>query len=353
MNPACVNTWGSRRWRTLVVTCATTLVITVAAVAAPPVPKPPAPQLPLAATLKYPEGTNEGHEGNRVWFGWSHTVPWSPFPNPSPNPLPRYFLVCLYKSGVSNCLSTYSKWWVDEATHRGSEIWRGIPRQIVGYNYSFQPWDPFTSDQLDRQMQWSIGACTTMQVQSCEFAPKPMAVWFSSKNLGADISNLSLPDYLDFRGEVENWGSTDSGTFTSELVAIQAVVDADNPNLACETDVNAPGLTDADFALTEDGVSLLLGELPKINNGTMRSIGSVRVVAIHRAGAQTFAKTNEFSGIPPGREFPAVSVEQVDMSMTDVWATTVWGTIHRVDTTNAIVEFDETDNLAVECQLIY
>jgi hypothetical protein len=349
MNPGCVNTWGSRRWRTLVVTCATTLIIAVAAVAAPPPPPLPGPLLPLAATPGGPEAAIEADAGDTISFRWSHID----LSSPVVHPRPRHFLVCLYKSGVNTCLNTPSKWWVSELTHRRGELWRDIPRRVVGYRYYFQPPDRLTSDQIDRRMHWAIGSCTSTQVSSCEFTPKPVTVWFSTKNLRADISNLSIPDQLDFRGDVENRGRTDSGTFTSQLVAIQALEDADDLNLVCEQDVNAPGLTDADVAVTGRGEELLLGALPRLPDGS-RSTGGKGVAAIYRPGAQRFEESRDFSGIPPEAEGTAVSVEEENTTMTnDVWASTVWVTIHRADTSNAHAEFDETDNVFAECQPIY
>jgi hypothetical protein len=343
MNPACVNTWGSRRWRTLVVTCATTLVLAVAAVAAPSPPPLPGPLLPLAATPGGPEGAIEARDGDTISFRWSHVD----VSLPVVHPRPRHFLICLYKSGVNTCLTTPSKWWVSELTQRRGELWRDIPRRVVGYRYYFQPSDRLTSDQIDRRMHWAIGSCTTTQVSSCEFTPKPVTVWFSTKNLRADISNFSVPLRLDVTGDVENRGSTDSGTFTSELIALPAIVDADDPNLVCEQNVNAPGLTDGDVAVTGSGEELLLGALAKLPNGDRTTEGK-GVAAIYRSGAVRSSASNAFSAIPPGAEASAVYLDEENTSTPAVWVT-----IFKVDTTNAVVEFDETDNVFVECQPIY
>lgn len=131
------------------------------------------------------------------------------------------------------------------------------------------------------------------------------------------------------------------------MIALPAIVDADDPNLVCEQNVNAPGLTDADVAVTGRGEELLLGALPKLPNGD-RSTGGKGVAAIYRIVAERSRESNPFSGIPPGAEASAVYLDEQNTSTPAVWVT-----IFRVDTTHAIVEFDETDNVFVECQPIY
>ena len=297
-------------------------------------------QQPLPAVPSYPSGTIVGKPGKTLVFTWSHVMPVPPRP-PAPNPTPRYFMICLVDPAVHTCASTPTRWWIDEHLYRTSEIRQGVPLQIAGYNYRFAPVQ-LTSDQFDRPMQWTVRACRSKTLSSCSVTPA-LDVWWLSRNFHAtNVTDLSTSDWVNVSGEVENLSATESGTFTSMLIAIHAVWNAASES--CETNVNLPGV---DRAVTNRGVVLSLPGLPRI--GTQIDVGDHTVVAVYSSSsAEVQIRTASYSGIPPGATGQPVSLITANATTPAAWATILLADVH-----DQVVETDETDNRYGDCHKIF
>lgn len=295
------------------------------------------PTTPRTATLTAPKGTKEGHEG------WTLSLEWTQhLSSPQGHPPAEHFVICMYDPAVKNCATTPLRWVLP-----ANQIQR-VASGSFGYAYTFALPSPLSATELDRPLQWKVGACRTTAEGSCAFATAH--VWLSTKNLRAGGSGIRrhtehrfAPPEIRAVASTASRGSTQSGTFRYETALLRAVATAQD---TCETDVTRAynaGL--ADTALTRHGEELDLATLPRRADGTIE-VGNRAIVAVY-ALSQPTTMVADVAGF---WDFPVDSGAHYSRIASSPYAGGAYALRHRVDVDAAIVEYDETDNGSGWCE---
>jgi hypothetical protein len=260
---------------------------------------------PRSAALTAPKGTREAHEGSTLTLKWTQYLN-----SPQGHPPAEHFVICLYDPAVKKCSTTPLRW-----MRRANEIPR-VASGSFGYDYTFDLPTALDATQLDRPLQWEVGACATTEKMSCAFATAH--VWLSTKNVRSAGGALYVQNNpfgsreMQAAGASVDRSSTDSGTFRYRTELLRAV---STDQGTCETDVTSAydaGL--ADTALTWSGEELNLATLPRRTDGTI-DVG------------------DRYTSRTPLMPYAAGA----------------YAVLHSVDLNADIAEYDETDNRTGSC----
>jgi hypothetical protein len=293
---------------------------------------------PNAASPIAPKGTSRGMPGSFLKLRWSQTLN-----SPLSSQPATHFLICVYEPAVQTCATTGMRWMLAASSIARVPVVSGTV--TTGYRYSYQLPVAVTSAELDRRLEWSVGACASNAESSCTFATTP--IWMSTKNLTAtNISNFSTETALKVSGEIENRGSTSSGGFTSAIVVAVAFLDSSNQ---CETDVNA---VPADYALLKTGAEVNLDWLPtyQMDGKTLIDASSVEDIVALYAGPgldQRVSTEIHTSNLNPNRTAEVLRPASSNSE------TTAYAIRLMADSGGDVFEFEDEDNLHGECYVVY
>lgn len=296
------------------------------------------PTTPRTATLTAPLGTQEGHAGETLTLEWTQYLS-----SPQGHPPVEHFEICLYNPQLKNCSNTPLRW-----VRAPNEIPR-VASGAAAHVYTFELPTPLSKSELDRPMEWQVGACATPAESSCAFATAH--VWLSTKNLQARIWGLKFDwEYSTASWHVVagaaslNFSSTPVAASRYETELLRAVATAQD---TCETDVTSAynaGL--ADTALTWRGEELNLATLPRRADGTI-DVGNHYIVAVYARALPTtvLATAGGLETFLPDQ--PSENL----VTTSSPYTAGAYAVRHSVDVDAAIVEYDETDNRWGFCEV--
>jgi hypothetical protein len=300
--------------------------------------------MPRAPSLIAPMGVHEEPLENR-WLRFE----WRQLASPNFAPPADYFVICVFDPTERDCYNARLHWWRAATELDRVPIQSGSllgPSQLIGHAYTY----PFQGIgfPLDRQLQWSVGACTRVALTSCTFAP-PANLWISTLDVRASsIVSTTVDGYLQLDGVATNDGFY--AEFANELWIWQAV--PNSSGLGCENDVN---LHWAEYALTRSGAILHVPSLPRHPDGAV-DVGREVVEAVlsrewfehpvhlHRAdaklvsGYQRVVVRNYNTLYLPDRPLEGPAYTFVALL--------------NVDAHDDLLEFDESDNRLAVCQVV-
>ncbi|MEZ5458277.1 MAG: hypothetical protein R3E65_02760 [Steroidobacteraceae bacterium] len=314
----------------------------------------PAPQLPVivppAATQLAPAGTVEGTTGNRtpLVISWSHkSLGGLVLTAQKAN----YFVVCFEpESGGSTprCGVATAAWTVNVSAPTA-----GFSRS--GARATLDTGTFVDSTQTDRLMRLSIGSCRALSDSTCTFASSQ--VYFSTINpiaagAGESPGNSDALWMLDVRAR-------NSGT--SPVPALNGVVyydvalGAGSPGRTCRTDVDAADVrNDADIRVHTVTGTYSMSNLPRNASGAYQGPAVVGMSRISRASVGALFSTPFNPSLPaalgpdqptPVRGIATVSFPVAANGLQDTYVVTTL-----LDTGNQLREFNEQDNLSVQCK---
>jgi hypothetical protein len=215
----------------------------------------------------------------------------------------------------------------------------------VGYQYTWQPPSTVTDTYLDRAVNWIVGACTSANPASSCVLSAPQAIWFSAQDLvGENTGARPHPSSMTFRANASNAGTTRTPPFTANFSVYQVLLDNFNH---CRTDANSPDVVNDPnvYAITINGFVAPFAALPRTATGL---IDTTSIVGLHRAGLFTsWMPINVNPGLPASS--PPTELLEWDVPT----STRPMGlaTILALDTTGAVREQNESNNLNVECNV--
>lgn len=340
------------------------------------IPSPAPPQIVTA-----PSGTSEATYSvpQTVLLRWKQFLA-----TPLGDVDPLYIVVCIQAPTVT------CAW---QASAPASGVWSGssalkpftrvkitnAQNVLLGYAYSLTV--TLGNTFFDRPLKWTVGACSISLNSSCTFTsattPKSNTTnYYSTKNIRPDRFSFVFWDgpfgqdlrQVSVTALAGNYGTTDVGSFRSEVIAMKALIDPNNMDL-CETNPNRPGLNlpDAALLITSTGARWRVDSL---RSGGVINTNGLTIAAISLDGP-TFAVDNPTSFdvfLPVGEVEEPVAyhvvrvvaasaaipaqgsrVGVVGIAATDFTGFTPWSD---AALNNRIVEFNETDNQRVRCTVM-
>jgi hypothetical protein len=264
-------------------------------------------------------------------------------------PPPRAFAICVRAAAASTPCAWPGIWTAVAANVPNKPI-RNAQGTVVGYRYTLGPVKSLADQWLDQPIAWTILACANTNGTTCSAsAARPLHV--SSIDLVA--SNVSIGDStttdLVVKGEAINLGTGGPSTSVrSDLLSLPALLDGMG---VCDTDVN-----NADYA-NMPGLAAVLGNgtlvpftwLPRLADG---NYDSSNVRAIIRTNDPVLV--GDYTLLAAGNLAAGVGrpVETPPLSTSVAAANRPLGVVSIlvIDGSGAIVEYDEGNNVKVECK---
>jgi hypothetical protein len=208
-----------------------------------------------------------------------------------------------------------------------------------------------TANLLDRDLAWSVGACTSTSTATCSFSARRDLYW--------STRNLTKPDFQNVRrtsGSAtggmtmsitgDNAGDSATGPFRVSVQFLEALTDGRTQR--CIEDVNAAGLADTDLVIFRSGASQELWSLPRDGAGRRVAPG---VAGISRP-PQAMPPTDVSVSDVPANTATAMLAQNVGFSFS-------WGSppapykrfigVIKLDANDDVREWDESDNGKGEC----
>lgn len=305
---------------------------------------PTVPNKPIAVA---PASGSVLQADTQMTFTWDQpgTV-FRPLIDPPPA---RAFAICVRAASTSTACAWPGIWNL-AATSLTNKPVRNAQGSVVGYRYTYRPATVLPDQWLDRPIAWTVLACASTNGTMCSASTaRPLQV--SSIDLLANNVSIGSSSATDLvvKGEAINLGTGGPARdVRSDLLSLPALLDSTG---ACATDVNA-----ADYANTP-GLAAVLGNgtlvpftlLPRLADGTydtsnVRAI--VRTSDPVLVGDYTLIAA---SNLAPGTGRP---VETQVLSTSVGAASRPLGVVSIlvIDGPGAIVEYDETNNVKVECK---
>lgn len=207
---------------------------------------------------------------------------------------------------------------------------------------------------LDRDVTWTVGACTSTTTASCAFS-RPAGFYWSSRNLTPPqfTSRLSISqgDLGGWRLDVAttNDGQSESGPFRARIELLESLQDATGN---CLRDANAESVQATDEVVRRDGSRVTAGSLPRDSAG--RRVAADVVGIVRRPGVALLSNPTVHSApsAPPRTDVPSMVAR--DAIFTFSWNASPaspkrFVAVSMLDTERSVREFDERDNGAARC----
>ena len=300
----------------------------------------PPPLTPSAPTSLSPQPPDTVVHAPNLMLRWRQGGFSATQPQP---PNAQHFHICIYDTSIAGqSCSTPTVQWVYAAG--ATEIHRTAVNSPFGqpisgaYAYRFEP--PSGTVPFDRWFIWQIGACTSQALTSCRYSAYGY-LNLSTKNVTArGIAEQLTSTRIFAGGEVQNNGSTASGTFRTDLYINRALLD---PSGVCATNLGSSVVLPTDYVMTATGrsVQVQAGNVPG-------------AVGITRDGSLNwFAKAEAYASVGMGMTATTVSLEESLSGVTLPAAFLFTLVVNRPRVGDPrITEYDPADNVRVECHVV-
>ncbi len=317
------------------------LIGSVSAQVAGPAPYPgptpipfPAPNPPAASTALRPNAPVDA--SIPLVLSWRQGGLYATWPQPS---VANYFRVCIHGTAAGeSCLTTAAaNQWLfaasDPQIHRTLLPARPNEPFPTTYAYRFDlPTQPIPDDQA---WLWTVGACRSQARDSCNHAD-PQQLVLSTKNLYArNIGDYLTAALIVATAEVENNGATHSGTFSTHLVILEAVIDSRGN---CAKSFSSDALAAGDTAVIRSGRRVRL-----------QSADVAGTIGVYR-NEKIIGQVTSKASVAAGQAVPAATVE---VSLSGMTLPAAFLMIATTDIANDVAEYDESDNVHVECHVVF
>lgn len=266
-------------------------------------------------------------------------------------PSTPYFMICLDESPQQPCSTPGAQWLAPATSIPSVAIVSSPPTSAtIGRRYRFEL-SSVASSQLDRRLQWTVRSCLSESELTCsQFVTQHF--YLSTKNLKARrINDLSGSTLLWIAGVAENTGTSSSGAFFADLFIAEAFR---SPRGTCSTDIEEV-VTEygviPDYALTPTGAEIDLRRLPKRMFGKLEIPDDSQlepIVALYAAPGidQRSFVLEQAANLGAGASQPVVEARMTNRKPT------AYAQRLRVDSFDAVVEFNDEDNYVGECEVI-
>jgi hypothetical protein len=300
----------------------------------------PPPLTPSAPTSLSPQPPDTVVHAPNLVLRWRQGGLSATQPQP---PNAQHFRICIYDTSIAgqSCSSPTVQWIYAAGA---AEIHRTAVNSPFGqpipgaYAYRFEP--PSGTVPFDRWFVWQIGACTSQALTSCRYSV-PGFLHLSTQNLTAtDIAEQLTSKRIFAGGEVQNNGSTASGTFRTDLYINRALLD---PSGVCATNLSSAVVLPTDYVRTATGrsVPVQAGNVPG-------------AVGITRDGSLNwFAKAEGYASVGIGMSATTVSLEESLSGVTLPAAFLFTVAVNYPSVGDpTVTEYDRSDNVRVECHVV-
>ena len=270
-----------------------------------------------------------------------------PFIDP---PAPRAFAVCI-RAANSGSACSWPGVWNSTASAIPRKLVRNASGVAIGYRYTLRPAVALPDTWLDRPIAWTVIACAHENGTACA-ASTPRTLHVSSIDLMPENVSIggSSSTQLIVDGAAINLGTGYlTASVRSDLLSLPAFLDGMG---VCATDVNGPDYVNAVglAAVLASGILVPFSALPKHSDGTYDT-SSVR--AIIRSADPVlvgdFTMVSASNLVPGGR--PAAT-QTLSTSIGAASRPLGVASILKIDGSGAIVEYNEDNNVLVECKTL-
>lgn len=313
-------------------------------------PSPPAS--PAPANSLQPTGSirAEAFLPTSVTFSWRTGQSYAFQPQPGPA---SSFITCLYDPAAGETCNNTPQRWVRAASALSRTALTNPlnPLIVVAYEYRLDI-QSIPATRQDKNLAWRVLACASTVGTSCtDMSPVPLRLL--TKNLRAENISTggseSNRQRVSAKGEVRNTGTTNAAQFRV-WVEVQEVF-YDPVARTCRTDLGWPQLPADAEVITATGAKIEVSSLPRRPNGSIDTRG-IEIRGIFRQSMQS--DIEEFTtALGAGATWVSEPVAESPTLPHDPNSPTdraAWAMLLMVDTMDAIKEFDELDNVRVECQ---
>lgn len=264
------------------------------------------------------------------------------FPTPY-DALPTHFLFCMNNRPCSH------------ANAVATLLPDAIPSTLVqsGHRYFYTPVIP--DDQLDRDLWWSVGACTGNDDSSCRFSDWEFAPATTVELRAGNISGNLFGETYRLIAEGQNHGSRP----TRELPTIPVArirsweVLLDSISQTCRTDPNAADIRGQPdhFVIDNKGEFTRFENLPRDKAGNYITSNVVAIFGVGNPFSDYLDVEIELSDLPLGPPSPLQGALEIYLPASDrpIAVLTVLGMDDEVE----VLEVDETNNRRAECEVIF
>lgn len=267
-------------------------------------------------------------------------------------PQARYFVVCIDAPTAPACA------WPGQFNMLASSL---ASEPYVHPTFGAQPYarvyrfplpGAAIGNYLDRDLVWTVGACTGTTTATCSFSGRRSVYW-STRNLKSP--RVSARDYrsdgtnyfVTFDVRADNDGESPSGPFTVRVEFYSSHLTSSND---CLTDVNAPSVRPTDSALLRNGQLVTILGLPRDATGRRVAADVVAIVAAQPTNLLLFPlPTTAGSVAANSTDRPVASFPYTFSWTSHPSSPKRFAAVVSLDADNQIREFNEADNIAGVC----
>lgn len=315
-----------------------------------PLPPSPAPANSLKPTGAIPA---QAFLPTSVTFSWRTGQYYASQPQAGPA---NSFIVCLYDTAAGETCSSTPLRWVRAASSFSrtpvTNPYANPPQIVLMYEYRLDA-QTIAATRQDKNLTWKVFACATTVGTFCtDMTPVPLRL--STKNLRAE--NISTNGSESNRQGVlatavaSNTGTTDSGAFEGHLELWEVYYDP--VARSCRTDLSWPQLPANASVIIANGTTRTVSGLPRRPDGSFDTRGlDIRGIFAPGMGHDDDSFATKLAA--GAREVPlednshGPTLTHDPNSPTDRAA---WVMFMKLDTLDSVKEFDELDNLRIECK---
>ncbi|MBK6598326.1 MAG: hypothetical protein IPG25_10760 [Proteobacteria bacterium] len=276
--------------------------------------------------------------------------------HPTFDPAPQFFVVCIRPlSGGAPC-SWPGDWNAIAGSIPNTVIRSTFPNIALGYRYTFALPSAIPDNKLDVPVVLTVGACSGAKNSACSFGAG-VSVQISSLDLDAENIAITVPSAttVSVSGQAINRGTGPiPGTFTGSVTVFKARINAFDQ---CIRDPSAAGLANDPniIAMFDNGSGAFVTTLPRGSNGVIDSSHIVALIDVASAAAPVISMVG--NPVPGANYVPQVSSARgvVDAEFAVPVSDRPVGFVatFTVDASRQVMEYDETNNVKVECDVVF
>jgi hypothetical protein len=230
---------------------------------------------------------------------------------------------------------------------------RTLSGTVTGYRYRFTAPTGLVDAKVDVPLVWRVAACASSTGANC-VSSGYSAFRFSTLNLLAENVSIGGSDSttLVVDGQARNLGAIDAPVdVRGEIVAFKALLTANNQ---CETNANIASIQSNGSlrAVMGDGRRLTMATLPRNAQGTIDTSDIRGIIDVADPILATNVSAAAAVRFPANQARPAPVVTATG-SVPSANRPAGVVSVLKIDGFNALAEYDEADNVKVECDTLY
>ena len=311
---------------------ATGIVIPVATLHAPVI------VAPLARTVVY------NYQAPNLTFVWDQ----SPAIRSPADLLPTHFLICLHQPGPA-CTHANAAFNVPVNGTPNTVIRAPGTFQPTGYRYSYTPIVP--DIHLDDNVGYSVGACATPADSSCKFSARTWVIISTWDLHGRNTSGSVFGNEYRISAEIENLGSRSSAPSAAVLSNSEVLLDPATGD--CHVNPNDPAIRNELTLISIDkyGNSRPFGTMHRDPAGNFDQIADIRGIFRPNSTFEYHSIYSTDAVVTPGRlwSFRELLIINVPVATRP----RAFLSAVQADANNTLYEANETNNMHVDCEVVF